>query len=522
MSNEESALEWLHKVFLKNWKQMISINKSYDKNEMLSSAERRVTFPFIPIEGDGYSLRNLLNLIFKYLFPVNSNAMILVSSQNNDSIVWAAFQQIKNSSIIGLIEFDEQLQQFTPVLNTEIYEHRFTFLSELLKKLKISSELGFYLLINIEVLSEFKEIFENHSNLLEFYARIWDLMVKHFKEQILQIFPEPLFFKFLRRLTTINMSLPAIAFEQFLGSLLPTQNLIITFLEKDNPSGLAISSKQNHLQLQILEYDLLQKNLQRYKNNQENGLEYLNKLIKSTTPFLINNMKVEATAAITVTENFWLMLKDIMSHHSLEYAIDQLLNMSKKVEEEWTVERKMVLFKRWGKSFMSFQLNRLIPSRITDIITSIINFNHPFQTRTCWLIVDDSLKLLYVLGVDFKAGIFNRIYMISDPNLFELFNTEPTKTLAVKKAHFYFADNANWVDQIIVITTKDLNLLISFFPLLTSIKGSLKYLSMIENIITYRMYFYPPNFLADLISRKGTTYFFKNILFPMVLKNPID
>jgi len=522
MSNEESVKKWLNKEFLKHWKQMISINKTINEDKMVSSAERKLIFPFIPIEADGYSIRNLLTLIFKYLFPVNSNAMILVSNNNGDSVVWAAFQQMKNFSIIGLIEFEDQLQHFTPVLNNKKYEQRFSFLNELLKKLEISDELGFYLLISIEVVSEFKEIFENHSNLLEFYARIWDLMVKHFKEQTLQIFPEPLFFKFLRRLSTTNMSLHAAEFEQFLGNLLPTQNLIISFLDKDIISGLAISSKQNYLQLQALEYDLLQKNLQRYKMNQEKGLEYLNKLIKSTTPFLINNLKVEATAAITVTEDFWLMLKDVMSHYSLEYAIDQFFNISQKVEDQWTVERKMVLFRRWGKSFMGFQLHRLVPSRISAIMAAILNFNHPFQTRSCWLIIDDSLELLYILGVDYYAGKFNRIYMISDPNLFELFNTETDKALAVKKAHFYFADNANWVDQIIVITTKDLNLLISFLPLLTSIKGSLKYLNMIENIITYRMYFYPPNFLADLISRKGTTYFFKNILFPMVLKSPID
>jgi hypothetical protein len=108
--------------------------------------------------------------------------------------------------------------------------------------------------------------------------------------------------------------------------------------------------------------------------------------------------------------------------------------------------------------------------------------------------------------------------MISDPVLFELFNSEPDKELAVKKAHFYFAEQAKWINQVIVITAQDLNQLVAFLPLLTTIKGSLKYLNMIENIINYRMFFYPPNFFADLIGRKGATYVFKNILFAEILE----
>ncbi len=521
MSNENSVLEWLYNKFLKQWKQMISINKSYNSDKEISLAERKVTFPFIPVEVDGYSLRNFLSLIIKYLFPANSNALILVSNRTNDSILWAAFQRVENSSIIGLIEFDEQLQEFIPVLNTNSYQERFEILNHILDKLGISFELGFYLLLNIEVVSEFKDILENHSNLLEFYARIWDLMVKHFKGYSLQIYPEPILFKFFRRLTTINLSLRATEFEQFLGNLLPTQNLIISFLDKDILSSIAISSKPNHLELQLFDNNLLQKNLQRFKNTQESGLESLNKTIKATTPFLIKNLKVEATAAITVTEDFWLMLKDIMSNYSFEYAIDQIFKMCQRVEDKWTIERKMVLFRRWGKSFMGFQLHQLIPTRISAIITSLLSFIHPIQTLSCWFVVNDSLELLYILGVEFKEGKFNRIYMISDPNLVELFKTETDKALAVKKAHFYLAENAIWIDQIIVIIAQDLNLLISFLPLLTSIKGSLKYLSMLENIITYRMYFYPPNFFADLISRKGTTYFFRNILFPMIKEKKV-
>jgi hypothetical protein len=110
------------------------------------------------------------------------------------------------------------------------------------------------------------------------------------------------------------------------------------------------------------------------------------------------------------------------------------------------------------------------------------------------------------------------MYMISDQNLFELFKSEPDKELGVKKAHFYFASQGKWVHQIIIITAQDLNQLVAVLPLLTSIKGSLKYLNIIENIVNYRMFFYPSNFFADLIGRKGASYFFKNIIFPMLLE----
>jgi hypothetical protein len=107
--------------------------------------------------------------------------------------------------------------------------------------------------------------------------------------------------------------------------------------------------------------------------------------------------------------------------------------------------------------------------------------------------------------------------MISDTALFKKFNSETNKTMAVKKAHRYLAEHHKWIDQIVAVTEQDLNLLLAFMPLLTSIKGSLKYLGMIENIISYRMFFHPPNFFADLISRKGAIHFFKNIMFPLFL-----
>jgi len=518
MATENLVLEWLKKDFLKQWKQLIEINKSYNAKNSIHKDQRRIIFPFIPIDVDGYALRNFLAFIMKFLFEINPNSFILILNETNDSLIWAAFQKVEFNSITGLIEFDNNLQMLSPLLSIENNLDGFTFLQDFLEKQGISSELGFYLKLNISTVSEFRTIYEEYSNLLDFYSRIWDWLSTNFKNQNIQFFPEPLFFEFLRKLTTLNITFNALQFQQLFGNLLPSQDLIITFLDKDNFSSIAFITKPNSLQIRFLDQDVIQNFLNKVKDKSNKGLEFFNKLIKNKVILSKDHQKVKPTAAITFTEDFWKRIQNIMTQYSFENMIDQYFEIIKEVEEKWTIEREIILFRRWGKSFMGFQLQKLIPTQFSSIMTSIIRFFNECQTRMVWFVVNDALELIYILETDYKHGLFQRTFMISDPYLFEIFNSEPNKELAVKKAHFYFAEHRNWINQLIVIIAQDLNHLVAFLPLLTTIKGSLKYLNMIENIINYRMFFYPPNFFADLIGRKGATYFFKNIIFPEILK----
>ncbi|HUX98891.1 MAG TPA: hypothetical protein VMV49_05015 [Candidatus Deferrimicrobium sp.] len=520
MQKEEIIIEWLHNIFLKNWDDLLKINGNFNDHKLLSYEKRKIFFPFIPIETDGYSLRNFIALILKYLFNFNSNSFIIILYNNNNSIVWAAFQKTDSYSFTELIELNTSRIDLNSILETQNSQAQLLYLQNLLEELKINSPIDFSLLLNIDVVSEFKEIYESHSNLLEFYSQIWDLMARHFNKHTLRFNPEPPFFKFLRRLSTKNVILNASEFQKLFGNLLPHQNIIINFLDKEFNSAFAIISAQNYLQIQFLNYDFLINYIARYENEHEKGLEYLNKIIKTTTPVLINNRRVEVTAAITLTEDIWLMIQDIMSQYRFEYIFDRIFEMTQDVEDTWTLEKKFVLFRHLGKSFMGFQLQRLISNQLSLLLTSILRLQNELTTHTLWFIVNDSLELIYMLEIDFKQGTFDRLSMISDSQVFKLFNSEPDKTLGIKKVHLHFAENGCWFNQMVVITTQDLNLLITFLPQLTTIKGSLKYLNIIENIITYRMYFYPSNFFADLISRKGATYFFKNILFPIILSNP--
>ncbi len=517
MTNDERIFQWLHNTFLKQWNHMLTINRNYSPQKQIPYVDRKIFFPLIPLEADGYSVRNFLAFVLKYLVKLDSNSFLILLCNTHHELLWAAFQKTQSYAFTELIELNEQLDELNACLTIENRGERFNCVQSLLKKYHISQDLGFYLLLNIEVVSEFKEIYENFSSLLDFYSQIWDLMARHFKSHTLQFYPEPLFFKFFRHLTTKNFIFNASEFKKLLGNLLPTQNLILLFLERDFFAGLAIMTRQNDLHLQFLNHDTLQNHLLKYEKNQEKGLEYLNKIVKATTPLTIKNQRIQATASITLTEDIWLMIQDIMTQYRFEYTLDRFFEMLRETEEKWTIERKIILFRRWGKSFMSFQIHKLIPTQISSIIASILRFQNETITRTVWLVVNDSLELIYILGLEFQMGLFTRIYMISNPTIVELFNSESDKALGVKKVHSYFAENKTWVNQLIVINSQDLNLLISFSPLLTTIKGSLKYLNLIENIITYHMYFYPPNFFADLIGRKGATYFFKNILFPMSL-----
>jgi hypothetical protein len=293
---------------------------------------------------------------------------------------------------------------------------------------------------------------------------------------------------------------------------------MITFLNQDLLSSFALITQHNQLQIQFLDYDLLQSCVTKFEELHEEGLDYFNKLLKNKVTLLIDRQKVKPSIAITYTEQFWKILQNIMIRYSFENLIDQNFELAKEVEEKWTIDPEIVLLRRWGKTFMEFQLQKLIPTQFSNIVSSILRFSNEDQTQTVWFIVNDALELLYILEIDYKRGSFNRMYMISDQNLFELFKSEPDKELGVKKAHFYFASQGKWVHQIIIITAQDLNQLVAVLPLLTSIKGSLKYLNIIENIVNYRMFFYPSNFFADLIGRKGASYFFKNIIFPMLLE----
>lgn len=518
MPAENLVLEWLRKVFLKHWKQLIEIGKNFNAKTTVSRDKRSLTFPFIPIEADGYAVRNFLAFIMKFLFEINPNAFILISNESNDSLLWAAFQDVESFSIIELTEFNNDLQELSPFLSCEDEIDRLNFLQDFLEKQEISSELGFYLKLNIVTVAEFKKIFEEHDDLLDFYSKIWDWLSTHFNTKNIQFYPEPLFFEFFRKLSTLNLTLNALEFKKLFGNLLPSQDLMVSFLDKDILSVIGLITKPNQLQIQFLDHDLVQNCLTKFNEKRDKGLDYFNKLIKSKATLLINHQRVKPSAAITFTEDFWKKIQNIMTQYSFENLIDQYFEIAKEVEEKWTIEREIVLFRRWGKSFMGFQLQKLIPNQFSSIIASVTRFLNEVRTQTVWFIVNDVLKLVYILETDYKRGLFQRAFMISDANLFELFNSYPDKELAVKKAHSYFSAQGKWVNQIIVITSQDLNQLVAFLPLLTTIKGSLKYLNMIENIIKYRMFFYPPNFFADLIDRKGATYFFKNIIFPEILE----
>jgi len=102
------------------------------------------------------------------------------------------------------------------------------------------------------------------------------------------------------------------------------------------------------------------------------------------------------------------MLQDIMNRYSFEYLVDKFFEITQETEEKWTVERKFVLFRRWGSNFIGVQLHRLIPTRPTSIVTSVLSFLNEVMTRTIWLIVNDSLKLIYIVGIDFEPIFYKK------------------------------------------------------------------------------------------------------------------
>lgn len=517
--DEKTVMKWFHTDFLRHWKELMELNKKLMDEEPKELDKKEIIFPFIPIKADPKTIQNLIALILKYLFQLKTNSFIICIQDQKNSTIWAGLQKVEGFYFTDLLELDPQQINSSNLFTIKDKQERIESLKKLLKQNLYLSDLDFYLLLNIEVISKFKLILEEHTDLLDFYSKIWDLMGFHFINGSIEFFPEPLFFKFLRRLTTKNAILKASEFKKIFGNLLPTQNILVNFLDKQYLSSIVISTKPNHLQLQFPPYSILKNQITRLKVKQNDELTDINKSFKAGIPIMINNQQIEPIATITLTESFWLTLQEIMVHNDFEYMMEKIFEFIKKIEENWALERNLILFRRWGKSFMRFNIDQLLPSQPINVFSSVLSFLNVLQTRTMWFIVNDQLELLYILGVDFEEGKFKRLYMVSDQYLYELFNSESDKVLAITKAHYYLAENGSWVNQMIGITVQDLNQLITFLPLLTSVKGSLKYLAMIENIITYRTYFYPPNFFADLIARKGSTYFFKNIWFPMIINN---
>jgi len=497
---------------------MLAINQMILNNHSPPNTATSVLFPFIPVEADGYTLRHFLSFILKYFFPASPHFLILVYDQSQSVFLWGGLQQVDSFTFTKLIELtDTQLKALNPLLTYQKEEEKFQFLQTTLNQFGTSIQIGFVLQITLEVISDFEQSYNTRSNLLNFYANIWDLMRIHFTNKNIQFYQEPLFFKFFRRMTTKTANLDASQFKELLKILLPKQLIILSFLGVSACSSIALISSRDSFQLQFLNYTTFQQYFQEYFEKSNDELESVNETIKNKTRITLEKQTLQPSAAIAVTESFWQVIQKAMIHYRLESFLDQFLELSKKVETNWTIAPKIVLFRRWGKSFMHFQLDHFIPTQVSSVTNTILKFQYPHELKTCWFIVDDNLKLLYIFRVDFLSGKFHRIYPITDPPLFELFNSESNKSLAVRKVHHYLAEHLRWVHQIIVITVQDLQLLINFFPLLTSLKGSLKYLSIFENVITYRMYFYPPNLLASLIVRKGAISFFKDLMFPLLL-----
>ncbi|MFX0139821.1 MAG: hypothetical protein ACFFDN_39640, partial [Candidatus Hodarchaeota archaeon] len=330
----------------------------------------------------------------------------------------------------------------------------------------------------------------------------------------------PLFFEFLNKFITDNENFDALSFKNVITKLIPPQNVVFSLINEQKIASFAILTTPYKFVFTFLDNEKIEQRLLKIKKKKhaiEEIMAELAKQLHKKYRVFYNEKYLKVSTAFVMKFNILDYLKDIMSKYSFKTFLVKFTELLTKSDDLWTSNGKIVLFRRWGKTFFDFDLRKLNPPSILSYNRGV-NFIYGYRVRTLFFIFDPDIKLQTILGLDLKNGSLEKFYIIPIENVLEIFENEKEieKALLIAK-HQLSEQLGHWINTVIGVRYTDLNRLSIFLSMATSVQGSLKLLKILDNLIKYQIIFLPLNPLIDLMQKEGSIKTIKKLYFPLIL-----
>lgn len=515
-------IDWFKKL-IEDWKKIIQVNNKIIRKEYIPKSEDKIVFPFIPLELDCYTLFNFFYQFFPKLFTENGDSLILILNENRDHILWSAIQHEENGNYLAFLEFeinyDEEILRFIEENSIERIGQHIQYLQ---KDLEFHFDLNFIIIVDTNLLEEFKNVHEMMKiGFLDYMANLWNFLANMYEQKRIQIYNEPLFFKFLRKFIMNNKDFDAVMFKNVITKLLPPQNVVFSLFNYQSFVAFAILTTPYKFVLTFLDNAEIKDYFQRIKKIKQDSNEFMVNFAKQLHKkyrIFYNEKSLYVNAAFVMGFDIFDYIKDIMSNYSFENFLVKFSEYLAKSDELWTSDGKIVLFRRWGNTFFDFKLEQFNPSSVL-FFNSGIRFIYGFKARTLLFIFGQDIKLLTILGLDLKNGLLEKFYIIPKEEVNDIFENEKDVERAILIAKHRLSEQMGcWINTVIGVRYTDLNKFSAILSMATTVQGSLKFLKILDNFIKYEMIFLPKNPILEVMKKDGFVKTLKNSYFPIILK----
>ncbi len=333
-----------------------------------------------------------------------------------------------------------------------------------------------------------------------------------YKEERIQVYNPPLFLDFLKKFITDNDNFDALTFRNVITKLLPPQNVVFSLINEKKIASFVILTTPYKLVFTFLDNKKIEHRFEKIKKKKHSMQDLMAELAKQfhkKYQVFYNEKYLKVNTAFITRFEIFNYLKDIMSKYNFKNFLIKFTEFITKSDDLWTSDGKIVLFRRWGKTFFNFDLKKLNPPSILSY-NRAFNFIYGYQVRTIMFIFDQDIKLQTILGLDLKNGSLEKFYTISKEQVIDIFERERNVEKALLIAKHQLSEQFGWwINTIIGIRYTDLNKFSAILSLATSVSGSLKFLKILDNFIKNQIIFLPINPLLDLMQKKGTSKFLK-------------
>ncbi len=516
-------LKWFEEV-IEKWKKIISLNKKIINQEKILDENRKIFFPIIPIELDCRTSFNIFSQFFPKLFGENGDCLILILNDGRDEILWSAVQHEENGNYVDFLrfEFEEQVDALELIRTNSIKKVN-DYIKQKVEGLHSRFDLNFVIILDVKFLEGYEDVYEMmKTGFLDHVSGLWNFLARMLEENRIEIYNEPLFFNFLRKFVTDNKNFDAMEFKNIISKLLPPQNVIFSLFDDatDSTISFAILTTPYKFVFTFLEPDGIQQKFEIVKRktpSSENLMAGFARQLHKKYRIFYNDKYLKVGAAFVMKCEIIDYFKNVIEKYDFKNAMVKFAEYIKNTDKLWTSDGKIVLFRRWGNTFLDFDVNKLNPSLISSFNKGI-RFIHGYKTRSLIFIFDQDVNLLHVLGFDLVNGSFEKFYTIPKNRVLDIFKAEKDVEKAMLKAKHALSEELGWwINAVIGVRYTDLNKFSVFLSLGTSVGGALKFLKMLDNFFKYEMLMMPINPLMDVIKKEGTIKTLKKLYFPMVL-----
>jgi len=440
-----------------------------------------------------------------------------------DEILWSAVQYEEEGNFIEFRKFDFDRKK--EILDL-IRQNNIKEINNIIKKFELGLNskfnLNFIIVIDIIFLERYRQVYEKMKiGFLEYIADLWNFLAEMYNEKRIEIYNEPLFFNFTRKFLIDNKNFDALEFKNVITKLLPPQNVVFSFFQDNTTISFAILTTPYKFVFTFLDSSEIQelfKKAKKKKRPPSETMENFAKRLHKNYRVFYNERYLKISAAFVMKLEIIDYIKDVIEKYNFKRFLMKFAEYIKNTDTLWTSDGKIVLFRRWGKTFLGFDIEKLNPSSILNF-NSAIKFLYGYQSRALMFIFDQDVKLHVILGLDLLKGSLRRFFIIPLNTVNQIFEQEKNVEKALLMAKDSLSEQLGmWVNTIIGVRYTDLNKFSAILSLGTSIGGALKFLKMIDNFIKYEMLIMPINPLLDVMKKEGSVKTIKKLYFPLILQ----